>query len=90
MCIVYIHYVCKKQEAFTDGPLDKGGYELDLVELRMSCAIPGKESGKAEACGIGAHPSCLCYPAKPWVFKSFGKKERALPACPPGEGVLGR
>ena len=36
--------MCK--EALTNGPLDKGGYELDLVGLEASCPPPGKESGK--------------------------------------------
>ena len=42
---IYFHYLCKG--ALTNGPLDKGGYELDLVGLEASCPLPGKESGKA-------------------------------------------
>ena len=56
------HYICK--ETFTDDPLDKGGYELDLVELETSCPIQGAGSDMVEGCGIGAHPNCLCCPGK--------------------------
>ena len=59
---LFILYICR--EAFTDGPLDKGGHELDLVELETSCPLQGGESGTVEECGIGAHPNCLCCPGK--------------------------
>ena len=86
---IYFHYICK--EALTTGPLDEGGHELDLVGLVKSCPPPDKVSGKVAVCGIGARPSCLCFPEKPWVLKSFCKeRESILPACPPGEEVLGR
>ena len=64
---IYFHYICK--EALTNGPLDEGGYELDLVGLEKSCPPPDKVSGKVAACGIGARPNCLCFPGKPSVFK---------------------
>ena len=63
---------------------------MDLVGLVKSCPPPDKVSGKVVACGIGAHPSCLCFPEKPSVLKSFCKERESITCLSTRGGGVGQ